>query len=56
MKSYIVTTESTQKADKEILMLIIKALAKAGIKTTQAGVQKVKAISLEKIKVTKGKN
>ena len=48
MKSYIITTESTQKTDQEVLMIIIKALAKAGIKTTQAGIQKIKPVNLTK--------
>ena len=48
MKSYIVQIEDNNKTDKEILMQIIKALAKAGIKTTGAGIQQMKQITLQK--------
>jgi len=46
MKSYIVQIES-DKPDSEVLMLIIKALAKQGIEVKQAGMQKLKPINLQ---------
>ena len=47
MKSYVIQIEDSNNTDKEILMQIIKALAKASIKTTGAGVQQIQPINLK---------
>ena len=48
MKSYIIQIKENNKSDQENLMQIIKALAKAGIKTKSAGVQQIKPLNLTK--------
>lgn len=47
MKSYVIQIEDNQKADKENLMLIIKSLASADIKTKSVGVQQMKTINMK---------
>ena len=49
MKSYVITIEQNDKPDADILMLIIKALARDGIEVKSAGMQKMKPINLQKI-------
>ena len=48
MKSYVIAVEKNDKPDADILMLIIKALTKQGIKVRSAGMQKMKEINLKK--------
>jgi len=47
MMLYIVQIKENGKSDKDNLMTIIKALAKAGIKPDAVGVQKLKPINLQ---------
>ncbi len=48
MKSYVIQIEENNKADKEILILIIKALAEEDLKVQEAGIQQMKSITLKK--------
>jgi len=48
MKSYVIQIEDNQKTDAENLMLIIKSLASAGVKTKSAGIQQIKTITMKK--------
>ena len=48
MKSYVIQIEENNKSDKEILLLIIKALADEDLKVQEAGIQQMKPITLKK--------
>ena len=48
MKSYVIQIEESNKSDKDILILIIKALAEEDLKVQEAGIQQMKSITLKK--------